>query len=551
MVAGVATVALLATACSGGGGTSDDSTGGDGAVLTVGMPNGPQNENQSPLIPTGSAAKSLGYAWVIYESLMQVNDVNPLEDPEPWLAESVEWNDDYTAATITPRDGVKWSDGEEFTADDVAFTLQLLIDYPAINNNFPDQIDKVENADGTVTISFTESQYVNQVKLLQQVIVPEHVWKDQDPTTYTDTEPVGTGPYLLDTWTPQAATLVPNPDYWGGEPKVAKLQYSSYNDNNALTTALTTGEAQWGWTFIADYEDVFIAKDPDHHHQVAGGGFGSDILYLNNETKPFDDVAFRKALNLVVDRAQISELAGSGVWPVIDSVTGMPMPSGEQYLAPEFKGEELTVDVDEAKQILTDAGYTWNGSDKLVDPDGEVVTFELVNPAGWNDYLTALDLIKTGAAELGVDATVNAANQDAWFNDIIPFGNFQATLHWTDGGATPWNMYANLMDGNSYVPLGETATWNFGRYKNDAVTQALADFKGASDDAARQTAIETIQKAYVEDVPGLVIWSRPAVAQYSTKNYTGFPTADDLYANPQPTGPQAARIVMKLEPTQD
>ncbi|WP_238402499.1 ABC transporter substrate-binding protein [Cellulomonas sp. H30R-01] len=550
-MAGVATVALLATACSGGGGTSDDSTGGDGAVLTVGMPNGPQNENQSPLIPTGSAAKSLGYAWVIYESLMQVNDVNPLEDPEPWLAESVEWTDDYTAATITPRDGVKWSDGEDFTADDVAFTLQLLIDYPAINNNFPDQIDKVENADGKVTITFTESQYVNQVKLLQQVIVPEHIWKDEDPTTFTDTEPVGTGPYLLDTWTPQAATLVPNPDYWGGEPKVAKLQYSSYNDNNALTTALTTGEAQWGWTFIADYEDVFIAKDPDHHHQVAGGGFGSDILYLNNETKPFDDVAFRKALNLVVDRAQISELAGSGVWPVIDSVTGMPMPSGEQYLAPEFKGDELKVDVDEAKQILTDAGYTWNGSDKLVDPDGEVVTFELVNPAGWNDYLTALDLIKTGAAQLGVDATVNAANQDAWFNDIIPFGNFQATLHWTDGGATPWNMYANLMDGNSYVPLGETATWNFGRYKNDAVTQALADFKGASDDAARQTAIETIQKAYVEDVPGLVIWSRPAVAQYSTKNYTGFPTADDLYANPQPTGPQAARIVMKLEPTQD
>lgn len=552
MVAGLSAVALLATACSGGGGTSDDSTGGgDGAVLTIGMPNGPQNENQSPLIPTGSAAKSLGYAWVIYESLMQVNDVNPLEDPEPWLAESVTWNADYTEAKIVAREGVTWSDGEEFTAEDIGFTLQLLIDYPAINNNFPDQIGSVATEGDTVTITFTAPQYVNQVKLLQQVIVPEHLWKDVDPTTYTDTDPVGTGPYLLDTWTPQAATLVPNPDYWGGEPKVAKLQYSSYNDNNALTTALTTGEAQWGWTFIADFEDVFIAKDPEHNHQVAGGGFGSDILFLNNETKPFNDVAFRKALNLVVDRAQISNLAGAGVWPVITSVTGMPMPSGEQYLADDLVGEELEVDVDAAKDLLTEAGYTWNGEDKLVDPDGEVVTFELVNPAGWNDYLTALDLIKTAAAELGVDATVNAANQDAWFNDIIPFGNFQATLHWTDGGATPWNMYANLMDGASYVPLGETATWNFGRYKNDEVTQALAEFKGASDEAARSAAIATVQKAYVEDVPGLVIWSRPAVAQYSTKNYTGFPTEDDLYANPQPTGPQAARIVMNLEPTQD
>ena len=86
-------------------------------------------------------------------------------------------------------------------------------------------------------------------------------------------------------------------------------------------------------------------------------------------------------------------------------------------------------------------------------------------------------------------ATVNAANQDAWFNDIIPFGNFQATLHWTDDGSTPWNMYSNMMDGAQYVPLGETATWNFGRYNNDEVTAALAEFAGASDDAARQAAI--------------------------------------------------------------
>ena len=84
----------------------------------------------------------------------------------------------------------------------------------------------------------------------------------------------------------------------------AQLRYDTFNDNAGLTTALTTGEAQWGWTFIPDFENTFIAKDPDHFHQVAGGGFGVDVLYLNNETKPFNDVAFRKALNMVVDRAR-------------------------------------------------------------------------------------------------------------------------------------------------------------------------------------------------------------------------------------------------------
>lgn len=557
IITAFAAIALVAAGCSDGGtdggdgGESTDTGRGD-AVLTVGMPNGTLSENQNPLAPTGSAAKSLGYAWVIYESLMQVNDLHPLEDPTPWLAESVTWNDDYTVAEIVARDGVTWSDGEEFTAEDIAFTFNLFLDHEALNADFPGQLESATAEGNTATITFNRGQYVNQVKLNRTVIVPEHIWADvEDPVTFTNTEPVGTGPYLLESWTPQAATLVANPDYWGGDPAVPTIQYSSYNDNNALITALTTGECQWGWTFIADYENVFISQDPDHYNQVAGGGFAVDVLFLNNETKPFDDVAFRQALNMSIDRSQISQLAGSGVWPGITSVTGMPMPSGEDYLAAEFEGEEYEVDVDGAKALLEDAGYTWDDSGALVDPDGEKVSFELVNPAGWNDYLTALDLVKQGAESLGATATVNAANQDAWFNDIIPFGNFQATLHWTDSGATPWNMYSNMMDGAQYVPLGETASWNFGRYDNDEVTAALAEFAGASDDAARQEAIETVQQRYVEDVPALVIWARPAVAQYSTVNYTGFPTDEDPYANPQPTGPQAAQIVMKLQPTQD
>lgn len=97
---------------------------------------------------------------------------------------------------------------------------------------------------------------------------------------------------------------------------------------------------------------------------------------------------------------------------------------------------------------------------------------------------------------------MNAANQDAWFNDTIPFGNFQATLHWTDGGATPWNMYENIMDGAQYKPpLGETATWNFGRFQNDEVTKALADYQTATSDDARTTAMDTIQKVFVEETP--------------------------------------------------
>ncbi|MGC5223747.1 ABC transporter substrate-binding protein [Micromonospora sp. DT81.3] len=543
IAAGMAAVALVATGCAGSSGDTDSS----GAVLTVGMPNGPQQPNQNPLA-TGSASLSLGYAFAVYESLMQVNDVKPTDPPTPWLAESVEWNEDSTQAVITAREGVKWSDGEDFTAEDIAFSIQLRKDNPELNADFPDQYGDISVDGNTVTVGFTSGQFVNQAKLYRLLIVPEHLWADQDPVKWTNDEMVGTGPFTLKSFTPQSVTLVPNDDYWGAKPQVAQLRYDAFNDNNGLTTALTTGEAQWGWTFIPDYEQTYIAKDPENNHQVAGGGFGVDVLYLNNETKPFNDVAFRQALNMVVDRGDISATAGYGVWPEITSVTGLPQPSGDAFISEAYQGQELDVDVEGARSLLEGAGYTWSG-EALIDPDGEPVSFVLTNPSGWTDYLDALGIIAEGAAALGAEATVEPIVADTWFNDTIPFGNFQASLHWTDGGSTPWNMYSNIMDGASYVPLGETATWNYGRYKNDEVTDALARFKAGTSDEDRQAALDVVQQRFVEDVPGLIIWSRPAVAQYSTANYTGFPTDEDPYANPQPTGPQAALILSKLTPT--
>lgn len=562
IVAGVAAISLLATACS-----SDDDKGSDtktgssstadagkatrsDKVLVVGMPNGQQKANQNPLA-TGSASLSQGYAFAVYESLMQINELKPTDPPTPWLAQSVEWNEDSTVATITPRAGVKWSDGQDFTAEDIAFSIQLRKDHKELNTDFPDQYKSIETDGKTVTVTFTTGEYVNRDKLLKLLIVPEHLWKGQDPVKWTDDEMIGTGPFKLKSFTPQSQVLEPNDTYWGTKPLVGGLRYDAFNDNNGLTTALTTGQAQWGWTFIPNYEKTFIAKDPEHYAQVAGGGFGVDVLFLNNAKGPFKDPALRKALNMVVDRADISVTAGYGVWPQIKSVTGLPQPSGDAFISDAYKGQELSVDVDGAKKVLTDAGYTWDSKGALLDPSGAAVKFTLTDPTGWTDYLDALGIIKEGATKLGAVADVKGAVQDTWFNDIIPNGNFDATLHWTDGGSTPWNMYSNIMDGASYADLGKPATWNFGRYKNDEVTQALASYKAATNDADRQKALDVVQKHFVEDVPGLVIWSRPAVAQYSTVNYTGFPTDKDPYANPQPTGPQAALILSKLVPTQD
>ena len=546
-VMGLAALALVA-GCSSGDGAGPTSNGGAegaGQTLTIGMPNGSQTNNSNPFLNT-SSARSLGYSWAIYEPLAQVNDTRPANDAVPWLAKSWTWNADFTELQIVARDGVTWSDGEEFTADDIAFSLQLRKDNDALNaEGLPYGSISVDG--DTVTVGFTSGQFVNQIKILQMFIVPEHIWGAiADPTTDLNQAPIGTGPYTFTTWTAQSVTLDANPTYWGGELAVPQLRYTSYSGNDTLTTALSTGEVQWGWTFIADYQKVYVDKDPDHNKVFFPAGLGIDQLVLNTAKAPFDDVAVRTALNMVVDRAKASAIAESGIFPELTNVTGIPTPAGDSFIADAYQGKNYSVDVDGAKKVLTDAGYSYEG-ETLIGTDGNPVTFTLQDPAGWNDYITSLQLIADSAKSIGIEASVQTPNADTW-TTALEMGDFDAALHWTNTGVTPWEMYANMFSPSFYAPIGEKAAWNYGRYQNPDAEAAFTAYTDATDDAGRAEALATLQQIFVEDVPAIAVDARPAGAEYSTKYYTGWPTEEDAYANPQPTVANVAYILTKLKP---
>jgi peptide/nickel transport system substrate-binding protein len=540
---GVVAVALALTGC---GTSSNPGTASSGHVLTIGMPNQTQTNNSNPFLNT-SSARSLGYAFAIYEPLVQVNDTRPANKPVPWLASSWKWNSDFTQLDLPARKGVKWSDGKPFTAADIAYSLQLRKDKPALNSEGLPYGDITTSGD-TVTVTFTSGQFANQLKALQLFIVPEHIWsKIADPTTDLNQKPVGTGPYILKSWTTQAVTLDANPKYWGGKLAAPQLRYTSYSGNDTLTTALATGAAQWGWTFIADYQNVYEKKDPAHNKTFFPAGLGIDQLSLNTTKAPFNDLAVRQALNLVVDRQKASAVAESGIFPEVTSITGIPTPAGESFIAPEYKGQNFKVDVTAAKKVLTDAGYTYSG-DTLLDKSGKAVTFTLTDPSGWNDYVTSLQLIADSAKSIGIKAKIETPTADAWTANLNS-GNYQAALHWTNAGVTPWEMYSNMFDPAYYTPIGKNAVWNYGRYQNADAAAAFKAYTDASDDAGRATALAAIQKIFVEDVPALAIDARPAGAEYSTKYYTGWPSDSDAYANPQPTVANVAWILTRLKAT--
>ena len=92
------------------------------------------------------------------------------------------------------------------------------------------------------------------------------------------------------------------------------------------------------------------------------------------------------------------------------------------------------------------------------------------------------------------------------------------------------------------------AQFNFGRFNDPAVTEALNTYANASSDEDRAAALAVMQKAFVEDVPAIPLGSHPLLGEYNTRNYVGFPTEDDQYASADPTQPGIVQILTKLKP---
>jgi peptide/nickel transport system substrate-binding protein len=260
---------------------------------------------------------------------MMWNPVKPADPMKPWLATKAEWSKDYTSVKVTIRDNATWSDGQKVTADDVAFTYNLIMKYPALNNQgVPYTGATVSGNDVTITMS--TPQFVSQQKVLWRVlIVPKHIWeKISDPTTDPVKQPIGSGPYTLKSFTPATATLtVRDSGYWQDLPKVKELRFTSYTDNQAQTTALANGESEWSFVFIPNYKAVFVDKDPANHKVWAPPVLGIHGLYINTTKAPFDDPVLRRAMNMAINREDIFTTAEAAYFhPLVKSVTGLPAP---------------------------------------------------------------------------------------------------------------------------------------------------------------------------------------------------------------------------------
>ncbi|MER6948871.1 ABC transporter substrate-binding protein [Nonomuraea sp. NPDC000554] len=477
---------------------------------------------------------NFGTSGMIYETLEFFNKLKPGEIT-PWLALKHEWSNDGKSLTFTLRQGVKWTDGQPFTADDVAFTFDLLLKHPELNKSALEIAGTKVLAPDKVQIDFKSTSYAKLFNIAgSSPIVAKHIWeKEQDPVTFTNPKPVGTGPYKLSKFSAQLYEMEKNPNYWQpGKPEVPKLKFPAYTAN-AVQTALQQGELDWAGAFVPDMQKIYVQGKPDQNKFF----FPPEgvVNLLPNLTNPIlAKPEVRQAISLAIDRDKIVQVAERGYTKVAHPTT-VPMPGGESYLPPEYKDAAFKVDVEKAKELL-----------KGVDP--AKLSFTLLVPSPFTDWVNVAQLIREDLAKVGIKIETRGVAFADWVSKVGK-GDYDLSIRSTQAGPTPYFQMRSLLYSGLATPVGKSATGNYERWK-DAETDKLIDAYAATDDLAKQQeATQGLGKIMVEKLPAVPLFYSPSWAQFRTTKYVGWPSEQDPYAMPSPyTSPDAAVVLLHLKP---
>ncbi|WP_129575803.1 MULTISPECIES: ABC transporter substrate-binding protein [Sorangium] len=499
--------------------------------------------NFNPLLAEGSVR--FPTVAGIYEPMLIYNTMR--NEYTPWLATSYAWSDGNRKLTFTIRSGVKWSDGQPFSARDVSFTFALLKKHPALDLSGVWRFLGAVTAESETTVEFVlRRPYVPGLSYIgHQPIVPEHIWKDvADPVTFANENPVATGPFTeVKVFQNQVYELGKNPHYWQeGKPAVDGLRFPAYPSNDQVTMALVNGEIDWAGAFVPDIEQVFVAKDPAHHHYWFPLVGGTATLYPNATRKPFDDVRVRKAISMAIDRDQIVKLAADNYTHGADA-TGLD-DSYERFRNEKAvaAGDWVHFDPQRANQILDDAGYP-RGADGIRTRNGKPMRFEINVVSGWSDWVRAVQIIAQNLETVGIDAKMRTYDFSAFFA-ALQKGAFDLSMGWTTVEPTPYNFYRDLMSTELLKPVGEVSARNWHRFGAKHADPLFQQFEAATDPGDQKRILDAIQMIFVEAAPVIPLFKNPSWGEYSTKRFTGFPTTENPYAKLTPNNPPEYLLVL-------
>jgi peptide/nickel transport system substrate-binding protein len=486
--------------------------------------------------PFNASVNGLSFG-IVYEPLVYDNLLS--DKKTPLLASAYQWSSDNKSLTFTIRSGVQWSDGQPFTAADVVYTFNLIKQNSALDLQSVWSVLSSVSSTGSdqVTFSFQSSAVPYFYQIADQVpIVRQHVWKSiKDPVGDNVSQPIGTGPYLMDKCTPQNVAYARNPNYWqNGRPYIQTVNYPAFTDNEPANQYLAQGNAQWGGQFIPNIDTYYVAKDKAHNHYWFPPIDNIDIWF--NVTKaPLDNKAVRQAFAYAIDRATVSKKGEYGYEPP-GNQTGVLTPTFNSWLD---SGQAATYgykfDAAKAASILQAAGFTKNSSGIFADSSGKPLSFNIITIAGYTDWDASLQVVAQNLQQVGIQLKVVDQSSNDYFNHLFT-GEFDLAYGSiaTSPGPSPYYELRNTLYSATTADIGQTAAGDYGRYKNSSADSLFDQFGATTDSATQHNLMKQIEKVMLDDVPVVPVTEGVAWYEWSTKDIAGWPTQQDPYAAPAP-----------------
>jgi peptide/nickel transport system substrate-binding protein len=559
-------LALVCLAVAGCGGSSSKTSSGSSATTTSATATKVagklvvDNESGSTWTcqfnPYNPAVTLVSFGWV-YEPLEYVNI---LKDGAvtPWLATSSQWSPDFKTLTFTIRNGVTWSDGQPFTAADVAYTFNAMKSDKAIDLNALWTADggpltsvAVKGTNQVVLTFKSASQPYFYLVADETPILPKHIWSTLNQSslhTYADSHPVGTGPYEMSSCAPQNIKYLNNSHYWQSSPghpvpAVKEVDYPAFLSNTPANLSLAQGQAQWGGQYIPNIQSFYISKDPAHRHYWFAPVL--NVSLFPNLTNPLlSQLPVRQAITYAIDKSTVSRLGESGYQQPANQ-TGVVLPTYQSWYDSSLP--QPSYNPSKAAQILTSAGFT-KGSDGIFrDKSGNRLSFTIKSISGFSDWDASLQLITQQLKAAGIAVSVQDENTTTYTADLQ--GGHYQLAYGGSGGPAPSPGPSPYYELRGLLFSGNIGSTNYSRYKSASTDALFNEYAGASQ-SQQLGIIHQIEKVMVDEVPLIPVTEGVDWYQYDTTHFAGWPTQSNPYAQPSPYQfPDLGVVLTHLVPT--
>lgn len=432
----------------------------------------------------------------VFEGLVKADEFNVVH---PALALSWSVSDDQLTWTFKLREGVKFHDGEDFTAKDVEATLERYLTNEGstrayLYNNIS---DVVVVDDYTVDI-VTNTVQANLLNVLAYggggIMSSKSLERSNDEIAVS---PVGTGPFKLKEIVPgESATVERFEDYWGKLPDPTEIKFITVTEASTRVNMLETGEVD----FISGVTKEDIARFENNSkftvHYADSNRVGQ--IGFNMTKTPFDNKLVRQAMNYAVDREGIVAGVLGGMGTVAKSVLA------ETTYGFSDRGNIYTYDPEKAKQLLTEAGY----------PDGFSATIHTCDGRYFKDKSTVMAVVSQ-LAEVGIDLKIEVLDWASYMDTVkTAYDNNNVVemyfFGWESGTGEASYLFNSLFTRKNWATTG----WNTMFYYNEEFERLNDLSYGCTDDEQRLEYYAQMQEILMEDAPWIPLFVFQQVAVY-------------------------------------